>query len=552
MNYQVIDDRFCKWHATGGSYWGSQEVSGSNTKILFWGSDKSLTYMTAAEAVVSASQLISDLLPNLVEGGWRESRKLCCVSRPDYGAAPEAKSRKTLSIKEEALLSDARRSAYESMLHQPGHTQMNVMRSVLELKDTPETLGIFGDLLKTATAVQQVERTVKWRKSIPGLQEFKWASLTLGQLAAIHLWAQFGVKPTVSDVNKFLKQLHDKPLAIVTPAESALLVTGKTVRSAYSIDTGVGEAKLENFVQTEIQQRTSILYHNSSSFAPVIQAIKNYQCALLLPEGSEWRHQGTLFARALKPDWTMMPDWFIELCGTEAFEGEELVLPTKDEIGLYFNPPVLSAFQLMAYSWLSDWAWNASQVLKSIERASRRVVVGFEEMWARDTWTWSPRRWSVIPIVAHPQIRLLGNTVITGVPAAEYTFFPGIGFRYVPCMNMSNVYATPPALSVTTRIAYNFVLQVPPTTLWADVTRAQIPLPPIRLPSLFEGTLDAWRIGILGALSIVRLQALSKALKKANWSVAKMAVMWRRPPGFKYRELALIIPAVLAAKEFTK
>jgi len=548
-NLAYLDRTFASWKSGHKySYGGTRSQQVDYVEVQFWGWDGEYQTSDPSIATSIAASLGAAALPNLIKSGWVKRTHDVCVLRQNYGAYPVA-GVKSLSPTEQASLLDSRRVAYESMVSQSGGTQMNVLRSVLELKDLPETAMPLGSFLKTATAVNYL----KHMKHLNASQIKRLSSLTLGQLAAIHLWYQFGVKPTVQDAERVLASLSSTAVANITASDAGLLSTGQTVRSAYSIDTGVGEKRLDNLFVCDDQTYVKT-YSAGVLINPVLDAMKAFRTTVALPEGNEWRHNGLLFARALKPNWDRMPDWFVTLYGADGsgWEGYELARPSKDELALYFNPPLKSIWNILGYSWLSDWAFNVSQLLTRVERAmSSMVVCSFEEMWAIDRWVYAPRKWSVIPIYQEPSVKTTEVAPYV-VPSSGYSFFPGVGWKYFPVIRFYSACTPPQPLTATVRGRYNFVLQTPPTSQWENVSRGQIPIPPIRLPHWFEGKLDAWRIGILCALSVVRLQSMSSALRKANWSIAKCIAMWHAPKTeINYRMLALAVSGVLAAKEFT-
>ena len=507
-------------------------------------------FATSQEALAYGNQMLELFAANLVEGAIQVDGRLCCCVVGQYSDTPQAVV-KSLSAKEQAALLDARRLAYESMIHQTSGQQMNLLRSVLELKDVPQTVESVGSFLMTASAVSSILRS-----NPKQLVSSSAAELTLEQLAAIHLWYQFGVKPTVSDVKSFMVQIGSSPIAKLAKSDEGLLIAGQTVRSSYGIDHLVGERRIDNsllvdeinasFTGTTITDTAPSWVNGFSN-----RALKYCTCKQPLPRGRDWVHKGLLFGRALKPGWEFMPDWFRDLYwDMDGFSNQILGHPTKDEIALYFNPPIKSLWNISAFSWLADWAWNASRALDRIERMSRKVYVSFEEIWAQDTWTCTPVRWSAVPVIEKPSV--VADLALQ--PTVEVqAIWVGLGrYVYRPMLRFGRAGISSVSANVKVRGKLVYALQTPPSSRWKNVSRLRIPTPPVRLPSMFEGTLDAWRIGILCALSTQRLVGMSKALRKANWSMAKCASMWRQEKKVvNLHLLSLAVAGVLAAKEFT-
>lgn len=514
---------------------------------------------TVSEARAIAQLRGDALKPNLIKGGIAVVRELDCVVNPNYDATPPSAGVKSLSNEEEAALIDARREAYESMIHGISGTKVNVLRSIMELKDVPGTVTSVGDFLKTACAVSSIMR----RKKLTGLGKTGLATeLTLAQLAGIHLWYQFGVKPSRQDAELFLKHLGELPLAQLAKAEEPVLTTGQTVRSAYSIDNRVLSTRLENRVrvQTIKQGPYSIILRENEKRPLTLYALQNGATSLpnpSLPKGNSWHHSGVLFGRALKPDWENMPSWFTDLFAASGVDGSggfgDVVLrpPQKGSLWLYFNPPVKSAWNIMGYSWLADWAWNASRVLTRLERTAQPLQLKLEEHWAVDTWELRPERWSMLPVVEEPVLQQTNDVIYVGAEWATSSSY-NIQGQVLPRIRMINAAVTTPRATVTNTVHLNYLCQTPPTSVWRCVGRYRIPKPPVRIPEWFEGKLDEWRIGILCALSVSRLTGMSSALRKAKWSVARCATMWRRSPEFDSRVLWLAIVGIVAAKEFNE
>jgi hypothetical protein len=518
-----------------------------------WTHKDSVAGNTANEAKAIALNRGQQLIPNLIEGGVAVEKRMACTVNMAY-SAPTTPIVKTLNEEEQAAMIDSRREAYESILHQVSGSQVNSLRTVLELKDAPGTVKSVGAFLKTVAAVcSMLKKSSAKAGGLPSA-----ASLTIAQLAAVHLWYQFGVKPSVKDVQTYLTLIGKSPLGVITPDDDAILTTGQSVRAAYSIDNRVGSTRLDNRVERQQLTYTGswILDGEDESIALTQFAINNggmSEPTPSIPNGGWWHHSGTLFGRALKPGWRQMPDWFVELVDQAnggSFEDIVIGRPTKGDIAMYFNPPVQTAWKLLALSWLADWAWNASNVLLRIERATRKVYCELEESWVTDTWEYRPIRWSVCPVVGTPLLTQ-GNSELVVVPFWQGSPLYNIQGQYLPVIRIQNGAVTKPRVTATQAVSFNYLAQTPPTSIWRAVSRYQIPLPPVRIPSMFEGELDAWRIGILCALSIVNLKSMSLALKQVNWSVAKCCGMWKQDRGVNYHLLYLAVAGVIAAKEFT-
>lgn len=100
------------------------------------------------------------------------------------------------------LVALRRMQAWNRLMQLRPARSMNVARSVLELKDSEQTMGQALSFLSWA-------RSVMGRKVHTGRKSYAVLSLgsKLATVASAYLWYQFGVEPTVSDIRKFFREL---------------------------------------------------------------------------------------------------------------------------------------------------------------------------------------------------------------------------------------------------------------------------------------------------------------------------------------------------------
>jgi len=125
--------------------------------------------------------------------------------------------------------------AYTRLIHlrsELSGRHMNVARSVMELKDTKETLGPLMTFMKWVKSnigkrVPIAKPFLRKASKVLTLKD------TVATCASAYLWYRFGVEPTVSDVKQFVKELSQGKLSVRGYSNPLVIPKGRTIRARF-------------------------------------------------------------------------------------------------------------------------------------------------------------------------------------------------------------------------------------------------------------------------------------------------------------------------------
>lgn len=260
----------------------------------------------------------------------------------------------------------ARRDALISMYGgTPGHNP-NVLRSILELKDARKTINGLVHFYKWSRSM--VNGSGFWRKagnSWRRLSSSQIAHLSTREMASAYLNGVFGIAPTLDDVGVFFKRVL-YGLKIFTYPRGRPAVPGMVITSHYNVRP---KFDVKSFTTSRVQRHRLSTHVQSQQ----MHCSGDFDCVPLgsgflasnAPDvAAEFVH-GCVFAR-LKDD---LSDYFLKHFG---------------EIGWTWSyPPILTAWELMPWSWMIDWFAETRRSIRLAERAARTfwMRVGFEDPW---------------------------------------------------------------------------------------------------------------------------------------------------------------------------
>lgn len=309
----------------------------------------------------------------------------------------------------------ARYNALLNMYAGTPPTVPNVVRALLELKDTKQTIrGLihFYKWCRTASSGLGF-----WRKTLNGWQRLSGrqvARLSTSEMAGAYLNAVFGILPTLDDIRTFMGRLFNG-LAIWSIPQGMHAQPGYVITSRYHVKPRFDVATKLLSVEQKVRLNTRIIDRKVMTCVADLSA-RTPPSNLLrdAPDVLVTTVDGCVFAR-LKTD---LSQYFLENFG---------------RVGMTWSyPPILTAWELTPWSWLIDWFAKTRQSIRLAERAARSwwMRVGFEEPWLAER--------SVTTRYCH---RLLENRAIS---SDNRVFWPSYNQRVLDC-TVSSLYAIMPA-----------------------------------------------------------------------------------------------------------
>lgn len=286
---------------------------------------------------------------------------------------------------------NARIDGYNRLIHQPMQPHMNVLRSVMELKDTKQTLSPLINF-------------VKWMKEMNGssirlgkVTKVIKSSMTLANAASAYLWYRFGVEPTVSDINQFRKEVENGRLT-VRGHKPRLIPRGQVVVGRYSArpsEASVLSLMFPNAPEGAFQYERELESSRSNGYVSILpNGVRDpFLCRNVRVAGAT---RGCYFAK-VKED--------IEISGLDSL---------RRSFG--WNCPALKTlWDLLPFSFLVDWVIDVG---KAIERLEKRYLQ--ENLSKSFGPIWHAERTETIlyaPALKSFRCRMFG----TGAPTHPYT-----------------------------------------------------------------------------------------------------------------------------------
>lgn len=314
------------------------------------------------------------------------NRSFKCRPGTPTGRAPEAAAEPSVFERlmpsgtreiayDDGELLAAKTDAYSRLCALTPQQHMNALQSVLELKDTKQTLGGLLKLIEWAKKHSgRVLRKGPIAKRINLLA-------TAGSIASAYLWYQFGVEPTASDVSRFIRELSQGKLQVRGKMKTKRLIyrKGQVLKAFYS-------------VKPKATQVADAMFGNSSSPSNVS---KNGCCTwsgkahVVLPNGTTWiqapyddgsynpsiyrgrtvmtrERKGCYFAQVLSD---------VELTGWEELQRR-----------LAWNCPLATTmWELVPFSFLIDWVIDVGDAIRRLER---RLCAQTYRSYLGPVWGW--------------------------------------------------------------------------------------------------------------------------------------------------------------------
>lgn len=261
---------------------------------------------------------------------------------------------------------DARYNALLSMYGGTPPTIPNMMRALLELKDSRKTINGLVHFYRWARTMSSGAHF--WRKTLNGWRKLRGgevARLSTQEMAAAYLNGVFGIAPTLQDASTFLHRIMSG-LDVFSVPQGRPAIPGSVITSRYRVRPRSVEPR--SFT-TVVAQRVRVSTHVRQNqmfcdamFAPreLGEALRSKAPDLIVED-----IRGCVFAR-LKED---LSDYFLANFG---------------KVGLTWSyPPILTAWELTPWTWMIDWFARTRQSIRLAERAARTfwMRVGFNEPW---------------------------------------------------------------------------------------------------------------------------------------------------------------------------
>lgn len=286
---------------------------------------------------------------------------------------------------------NARIDGYNRLIHQPPQRHMNVLRSVMELKDTEQTLSPLVNFMKWMQEMNG--RSVRLGRVFKPIS----TGMKLSAAASAYLWYRFGVEPTVSDVNQFRKELESGRLS-VRGHKPRLIPRNSVLVGRYSVRPSREEVLSLMFPNARggsfSYERELECSRNGGYVSVVPNGISDpFLCRFVRVAGAT---RGCYFART-KED--------IEISGLSSL---------RRSFG-WSCPALKTLWDLLPFSFLVDWVIDVGGAIERLEK--RYLMESFEKSLGP---IWHAERTETIlyaPGIATFKCRMLG----TQPPAHPYT-----------------------------------------------------------------------------------------------------------------------------------
>lgn len=261
---------------------------------------------------------------------------------------------------------DARYNALLSMYGGTPPTMPNMMRALFELKDTKKTINGLVHFYKWARTMASGAHF--WRKTLNGWRKLRGgeiARLSTQEMASAYLNGVFGIAPTLQDAETFLHRILTG-LNVFSVPQGTPAIPGSVITSRYRVrPRSVEPRSFSTVVSQRVRVNTHVRQNKmfcDGNFAPrpLGQTLRAVAPDLVVEE-----IRGCVFAR-LKED---LSDYFLANFG---------------KVGLTWSyPPILTAWELLPWTWMIDWFARTRQSIRLAERAARTywMRVGFNDPW---------------------------------------------------------------------------------------------------------------------------------------------------------------------------
>lgn len=261
----------------------------------------------------------------------------------------------------QAQVAEARRYALASMYGGNPTTKPNFLRALIELKDTRQTVQGLVHFYKWGRSL--MSHGCLWEKAGSTLRRVKVARATLAEIAGAYLNYVFGLKPTVDDVLTFVKHVTNLGLKSFIP-QGKEARPGLVIVSNYTVHPDGYKGGWSNAWAWRLWDIEGV---GENAHAEAVHAGTGG------PNLSQWYNQdcletvvrGCVFARIKRDN----SEYFWNHFG---------------EIGYTWSwPPILTAWEVLPWSWLVDWFSNTKSSIRLAEREARTYWMrcGFEDPW---------------------------------------------------------------------------------------------------------------------------------------------------------------------------
>lgn len=300
----------------------------------------------------------------------------------------------------------ARSDAYTRLIHlrsEMGGQHMNVARSVMELKDTKETLGPLVKFMRwvksrIGTRVSIAKPFAKRARTVLTLKD------TVAACASAYLWYQFGVEPTVSDVKQFIRELSQGKLRVRGYRDKQTIPKGHVVRARFRCAPRIG-------------QIYELMYPDRSAWGGSIDVDPYLGHSWPGEESITWPPTSQIATRALASHRVDVSEisgvYFAQLKKSVSIDG----LGKLRKRWEWSCPSFKTLWDLLPFSFLVDWVIDVGSI---IERLEKRYVTQNYEEYLGPIWLAEKRR----TVRYYPRL-VSGDLRIVGVRAPVDRYHAG-------------------------------------------------------------------------------------------------------------------------------
>lgn len=167
--------------------------------------------------------------------GWFDVRpKLTGFNAVYYQSALWNYRQGSLYKPTDASIRQAQESALLNLWAGRPRRHMNVALALIELRDVKKTITQFTEFARFGIGV--VKGSIKLPRHIASvLGAPRAASFSCQKLAEVYLWYNFGVRPTIDDISRFIRDVSKGRLIVGGRKRKPLLV-GRTYANSYHVD----------------------------------------------------------------------------------------------------------------------------------------------------------------------------------------------------------------------------------------------------------------------------------------------------------------------------
>lgn len=340
----------------------------------------------------------------------------------------------------------AKYDSYTHMLHGAPGGHMNVTQSIMELKDTKETIKPLLDFVKFG-------RKFLGRGGLRGLGGKKFTLFTtLSSAANAYLWYKFGVEPTVHDVQQFRDELARGKLLVRRKGNpnSHGKPVKRCIKSYFNIGPKATEIEGAMFPNGEISaEESEVIELSSYGNVPA-----GYTSSVTIP--LTHRFPSTRLPSGYKVGVTRYKGCvFAEYTESSQYDFDDDEVRRRWEFSC---PGLATMWELLPFSFLVDWVVDVGGFIRRLERRYAQTTLS---RWLGPAWVGVRR----IEEVYEPGIeRFSLNVSPVGTNPAGYD-------RSGP-LNASWSYRMRPVLVSRNQTYLREPMREEPSWIWPTLTRA--------------------------------------------------------------------------------